>query len=427
MARIRIGEVLRYARPYRSDRPVIDKLRNYFHITQCEGMPMCLLEHGINPIAMPQGRDFAPAILIASSPHKVGSHETPWQDLFAVDRGHIHYYGDNKKAAVAAGDALGNKVLLRQFSMHTALERDKRKNAAPIVCFQRVKHGKAVKGYLEFQGFGVVERVELITQYNRKTGEYFTNYAFDFAVFQLQDEAEEFDWEWICARRTSIDPDDALPLAPKAWRQFIEKGPMSIERNRRRVAKLMTMPRDEQKPLKNSAEEKVLHTVVKWYGTRRARFEALAALITGRVLGTSGGAYKFGWITPPSADGGADFVARFDVGTGFSTTKLVVFGQAKCESVNAPTGGQHIARTVARLKRGWIGVYVTTSYFSESVQREVIEDQYPIVLIHGRRLAEELVMELHEKNYSDLSELLAEVDASYETRIQFRQPEEILI
>ena len=49
------------------------------------------------------------------------------------------------------------------------------------------------------------------------------------------------------------------------------------------------------------------------------------------------------------------------------------------------------------------------------------------MLIHGRRLAEELVMELHEKNYSDLSELLAEVDASYETRIQFRQPEEILI
>ena len=162
---------------------MIDNVRNYFHVTHCDGMPKCLLEHGINPIAATKTRNVTPAILVASSPHKVGSHETPWQDFFDVERGHIHYFGDNKKAAIPAHAAAGNKVLLRQFSMYSAPEAKEREKAAPIVFFRRVKRNSAVKGYLEFQGFGIVERVELITQYNRKTDEYFSNYAFDFAVF----------------------------------------------------------------------------------------------------------------------------------------------------------------------------------------------------------------------------------------------------
>ena len=50
-----------------------------------------------------------------------------------------------------------------------------------------------------------------------------------------------------------------------------------------------------------------------------------------------------------------DFVGRLDVGSGHSTAKLVVLGQAKCEKLQSATGGNHIARTVARLRRGWIG------------------------------------------------------------------------
>jgi len=41
-----------------------------------------------------------------------------------------------------------------------------------------------------------------------------------------------------------------------------------------------------------------------------------------------------------------------DIGTGFGSAKLIVLGQAKCESLSSPTGGNHIARTVAKLKRG---------------------------------------------------------------------------
>lgn len=104
-----------------------------------------------------------------------------------------------------------------------------------------------------------------------------------------------------------------------------------------------------------------------------------------------------------------------------------MLGQAKCEKLDSPTGGNHIARTVARLKRGWLGVYVTTSYFSESVQREVIEDNYPIVLIHGKRIAEELSQLLHESETANtVNELLNEIDAQYASRIRRRRPDEVL-
>jgi hypothetical protein len=130
---------------------------------------------------------------------------------------------------------------------------------------------------------------------------------------------------------------------------------------------------------------------------------------------------------PPSSDGGADFIGRLDIGSRFGKTKLVVLGQAKCESLKTPTGGNHIARTVARLKRGWIGAYVTTSYFSEAVQREIIEDQYPILLINGKRIAEVVHRIIHDDGYTTLEALLDELDEQYIDRIHNRRPEEILI
>ena len=59
-----------------------------------------------------------------------------------------------------------------------------------------------------------------------------------------------------------------------------------------------------------------------------------------------------GWVTSPGSAGGADFIGRLDVGEGFGAAKLVVLGQAKCEALDSPTGGNQIARTVAQLKLG---------------------------------------------------------------------------
>ena len=81
-----------------------------------------------------------PAILISSSPHKIGSAETPWQDFFDPDHGHIRYFGDNKNPGTDPASPNGNRALLEQFELHSSPDIKKRMNACPIVFFKRVVH-----------------------------------------------------------------------------------------------------------------------------------------------------------------------------------------------------------------------------------------------------------------------------------------------
>ena len=96
---MKIGQIFRYSRPYNANPESIDGLPNYFYYTYTDNSRLPLLDAGINPIHKVRAIDGArrPAILISSSPHKIGSLETPWQDVFDPDNGHIHYYGDNKE------------------------------------------------------------------------------------------------------------------------------------------------------------------------------------------------------------------------------------------------------------------------------------------------------------------------------------------
>jgi hypothetical protein len=427
---MRIGEIYRYGRPYAVDPPLIDGLPNYFHTTYSPDCKMPLLESGINPIQevmAPDGKR-RPAILISSSPHKIGSETTPWQDFFDPDNGHIRYYGDNKTPGFDAASAPGNRALLDAFKVHSALEAEIRRQAVPIIFFKRVPHEGRQKGFVKFQGFGIVERAELITQYDRMHDRSFSNYAFDFVVLDQSSEHEEFSWEWVTKRRSPpVTLDETARSAPRSWRLWLQGGQGAIERCRRRVAKLMVAGTSEQIPARGSSEERVLKTIYNFYENRKSRFEALAAVVAQKVLAASGESYKFGWVTRSGADNGIDFVSRLDLGSGFSKVKVIVLGQAKCEKLNAPTNGIHLARTVARLRRGWIGVYVTTSYFSESAQREVIEDQYPILMIHGQRLAREVVELASGSGFGTVLDYLNHIDAQHDGWLQARRPEEILL
>jgi hypothetical protein len=152
----------------------------------------------------------------------------------------------------------------------------------------------------------------------------------------------------------------------------------------------------------------------------------LASAVAAQVLSRAGAVYLDGWLTPGSGDHGTDFVGRLTIGEGFSSTRVVVLGQAKCEKINSPTGGVHVARTVARLRRGWVGIYVTTSYFSESVQREVLEDQYPIVLVHGLELVRTVDQLMSKTGVSQIGEFLDLINQKYESQISHRRAEEIL-
>lgn len=426
---MRIGELLRYARPYSPQPATIDGLPNYFSEVIIKDRKLPLLEAGINSVAEIKGPEGfrRPLILIASSPHKIGHHETPWQDVFDVDIGHIRYFGDNKTAGADPSLARGNGLLLEQLANHTSPAIERRITSVPLVFFKRVPFSGKQKGHVQFQGFGIVTGAERITQFHPKTGDYFSNYVFDFCVFSMAAESEQFDWDWIRARYDgSRQIQQTLASAPEAWREWMEDGPKSIERCRRSVSKLATVPAKDQRPPVGGDSKRDLQTIYSFYEGKKHCFEGLASAVTASIIKHSGAQYREGWLTPRCSDGGADFIGRLDVGTGLALTKIIVLGQAKCESLDSATGGNHIARTVARLRRGWIGVYVTTSYFSEAVQREIIEDKYPIMLINGLQLAQEARMLAFEGGFSNLLDYLLDLEGRYVGMVAKRQPEEVL-
>jgi hypothetical protein len=428
---IQIGDVLRYKKPACDVNIYEDGHLNFHFLTKSLDAKNLQLEKGINPSAKIKtdlGELVRPAILISSSPNKKGSIETPWEDFYDADNGHIRYFGDNKEPGKDPATAPGNKALLEAFRLAHSHCPQERSLTPPILFFRRVVINGVAKGYPQFQGLGVINSVELVTQWDNKLGRTFTNYAFDFTVFCIASEHEKFEWDWINSRRKqAFSLDVTNQAAPKSWRQWLKEGSNSLNKLRRRVSKLRLEKSVNQRPIAGSETDRILNEIYSFYADKKHNFEALAEVIAERVIDRDLGIYQKGWVTQCSSDGGADFIGKVTLGSGFSKVELIVLGQAKCESLNTPTGGNHIARTVARLKRGWLGVYVTTSYFSDSVQREVIEDKYPIILIHGLRVAEEVAKMVYESEmYSSVDEFLTAMDTIYPSRLKQRQAEEIL-
>ncbi len=425
---IEVGKIYRMARPSNGPLAEVDALPNYFYYTNTPGKKLALMESGISPIAQVRigSASRTPAIMISSSPHKTGSEDTPWQDHFDPDHGHVRYFGDNKNVKKDPSSMQGNSMLLKMHVLHSSSEESHRRQACPILFFKRVRHDGRPKGNLEFQGFGIIHKAERVTQFRKKGEPPFTNYVFEFVLFELTAESEHFPWDWISARRDgTLSEEDVLKFAPASWKRWVKEGHDSVENIRRRVVKLKTTSRNDQRPLEGSREEATLNKIYKHFDSRKHQFEALASGVASRILSCGGAIYREGWITAPSGDGGADFIGRLDIGSDFSKVKLVVLGQAKCESFTTPTSGKDIARTVARLRRGWIGVYVTTSYFSENAQTEVLEDKYPVLLVNGLRVAREVMTWSHEAGLS-VEELLSRVSLRYNERIRHREAEQIL-
>ena len=70
---------------------------------------------------------------------------------------------------------------------------------------------------------------------------------------------------------------------------------------------------------------------------------------------------------------------------------------------------------------------MTTSFFSRPVQAEVIDDEYPIMLVGGAQVASTVEKTMFELGAHDVDAYLSELDRQYEERVRFRQPSEILL
>jgi Restriction endonuclease AspBHI N-terminal/Restriction endonuclease len=326
--------------------------------------------------------DRLPAFIFLSNPFKRGTEGTPWVDV-VEDAGYCLYHGDNRFAGEGPLSSRGNAKFVQV--QHFYADPDLRKFAPPVLIFEQTEHAGVRRGYRRFCGYGVPVRHSLAAQ--KEPNGYFTNLVIELVLLRLEQENEAFNWTWIDRRRDgSMDADTVLSAAPAAWKKWVAEGELAIESCRRIIARASIVKLDEQLTT-TQEEERLLAETYAYYAKKKHSFEGLASFVAERVLGHQ---CRRGWVTKRSGDGGVDFVCRLDVGDPadlLSHTSAVVLGQAKCVGIKTAIGGQALARIVARLQRGWIGVFVTTGVFSRAAQLELAQDRYPVVLINGQRLA----------------------------------------
>ncbi len=408
---IRIGQIFRVSSPLNT--APAKEAESYVSLTRGGHASCADIQKGIWAYKSPTepGHSFkrVPAVLLHSNPFKEGSENTPWVDIIEPDEGYAIYNGDNRKSSLRALEPRGNALLAGIQDLYR--NPSKRKYAPPILLFTQREVDGNRKGYREFSGYGVPTRYTLVSHREKKSERYFTNLVVELALFRLDAEDEHLDWRWIDLRRDpACRAEMAVNVAPAAWKLWVQAGDEAIERCRRRVARDRVMNAVAQQNCPHS-DQSILAEVSQHFSSRPHAFEGLAALVAERVIGRG---CKRGWVTRRSADGGVDFVCRLDLGSEFSRLRVVVLGQAKCQR---SISGNDLARLVARLQRGWIGVFVTTGVFSRAAQEELYQDKYPVILINGSRLAREIRLLTNEEGIS-LQQLLDREARWYEEHPQ---------
>lgn len=433
-----VNEVLRYAKGADRSTPELDGFTNFHFLTRDPASAAgkrILLESGINRVATVRSPDGyrRPLLALRSSPWRAGDAATPWHDVFALDHGHVRYFGDHKVSTRGlVGSTPGNAALLEAFEMQAASTPEARTAAPPLLVFRAISQivagHRVEKGYVEFCGVALIERLETTIQKDPTTGGTFPNLVADLCIVDLSDHDDRVDFRWLDDRRNPLLTDqETLRFAPRVWKRWIADGKSAVPRIRRRVLSSRVQTKSDQMPHAGTIEAAVLEQIYHSFDSDKHAFELLAARVAGRVLGGSGTQYREGWITKAGGDGGLDFVGRLDIGIGATNTPIVVLGQAKCVLPSTSISPDQVARLVARLRRGWIGVFVTTGSYSRQAQVEIVDDQYPVVLINARTLVEQVMAIASESFNADVDAFVASVLGDHSTFVAHRRPEEILL
>lgn len=432
---VAVHDELRYAQGASQVDLMLDGLPNYHWLMSPAELALArvMLEAGINAPATVLGPSGSrrPLIAIRSSPWKAGHETNPWHGEFDLDHGHVRYFGDHKPSTLGLpGATKGNRLLLEAARLHSGTTSDERLAAPPLLLFRSItvrREGRAlVKGHVEFCGAAIIERIEHVVQRDPESGRSFPNLALDLAVVAGGD-FDGIDLRWMDDRRNpTLTPAEALRHAPDSWKRWVKQGRVAIPGVRRRVLASAVRSAREQQPEPGTAEAHVLTTLYQFYDNCKHAFELLASRVAAEVLRESGARYKEGWLSRSSGDGGVDFIGRIDMGSIAASTPVVVLGQAKCIAPTTSISPEQVARVVARLRRGWIGVYVTTGSFSRQAQVEIIDDQYPVVLISGGTLAATVRRMAQANHGGDLAALLQATLDQYGASITHRRPEEVI-
>ncbi len=308
---------------------------------------------GIRPLVR---ADKSLAALILVSSHISVATYNPWEDLLDPLQGRIWYWGDAKAhPSKTRDDWQGNRYLQRVW---VAINEQRWDAVPPLLHFS-----KPAKGVVKFNGVCVLS--DLADAWMEERGQRVRNYMAKLDVLPI----EICPITWIRSRVAGAEVH-----APVQWREYARSG---------RHGRLVTFAKhvrgkDEQLPPEGSAERRLLHTLneIDPFDFERLVVRAFTSLdISHEIHGTR-----------RSRDGGFDFHGSFRLPPPLSYG-VDLKGEVKRYNPEAnPVGPKDVARLVARLQRGEHGVFVTNSTFTQQAQEEVLEDRYPVDLLHGQRL-----------------------------------------
>ena len=308
-----------------------------------------------------------PAYLILVTHEKSAvSGLNPWQDIVDLSNAEILYWGDSKAHPTKRLDDFAGNAVLR--GMFDYLLEGKREAAPPVLHFS-----KPAAGVVKFNGLCVLDNLDLAWFYN--AGRPVRNYHARLKIL----DCDKVGLAWLHHRAQSetIALIDEHPDCPNTWRRYKKGETVTIDIWRPEIrSKSSQLPRegsDDDLLLQrlNSLEPFDFERVVV------AMFEEIRE-VTHHIEGTRA-----------TGDGGFDFFGRFVLQRPLGYA-IHFRGEVKKYARATAVTPKDVSRLVARLGRQEYGLFVTTSYFTERAQREVIADSYPVHLIPAAELVKML-------------------------------------
>lgn len=316
---------------------------------------------GIRPLNYVTGlkNSELPAYLILVTHDKSSAVQlNPWEDIVDLSNAEILYWGDAKAHQTKRIDDFNGNAVLRRISDCLPGNTDL---VPPILHFS-----KPAKGVVKFNGLCVLNKLELSWFYDQEKP--VRNYHAHLTIL----DCEKVSLEWLHHRARSSDKDlvDVHPKCPPSWKRYKKGQIVPIE-----IWKKDIRTRASQLPPEGSPEAGVLKQL---QDLNPFVFEKLIVAMFKELKDVTHHITR----TRNTSDGGFDFFGSFVLPkpTGYS---IQFRGEVKRYAKTTPVNPNDISRLVARLSRQEFGIFVTTSYFTDQAQKEVIQDAYPVHLISG--------------------------------------------
>lgn len=301
--------------------------------------------------------------------------EAEWPDRLDIEQGVFTYYGDNRLPGNEIHQTRigGNRLLREVFSN---LHSSKRNGIPPFLCFEHVFDPSASMKFLGLAvpgALGMSSLEDLAAVWRVKGDKRFQNYRATFTILK----EDVIAWEWLDDLVQGMAPSESAHCPP-SWKRWVSTGiPDALRCEKKQSPRTKT----DQLP-STQAESDVLNKLLT-LTDREFEFAAkeLLLIMDRRFMNLE--------VTRPSRDGGRDIVGEYRIGHELHEVLLSCYAEAK--RWTAGVGVKPLSRLISRIKHRDFGVFITTSFFNEQVQQEIIDDHHPIVLVSGGDIAKLLI------------------------------------